>query len=68
MNDTERESIDRNIRRAVGTNVLGRIGKIVAAEQRADMEKAKVLSWLVRYGVVVLAGAALLLSLVMGVI
>lgn len=47
---------------------LRRIGKIVAQEQQAEDEKAEALRWLKRYGWIVLAGIALLLSYSYGLI
>ena len=68
MNSPEREKIDKNVRRVVGISALRKIGKIVAEEQQADTEKARILRWSARYGWVVLSGCGLLLAYVMGLI
>lgn len=68
MNQPDQELIEKTARRAAGISALRKIGRIVAEEQQADAEKAFVLHWLARYGWIVLAGAALLLAFLMGVI
>lgn len=74
MNDPEpRQSPEQNIveqkvRRAVGISALRKVGAIVAREQQADADKARVLRWFARYGWIVLAGAALLLAYLAGMI
>lgn len=47
---------------------LRQIGEIVAQEQRADYEKARLLRWSARYGWLLLAGIALVLSFAYGLI
>lgn len=68
MNNPEDELIEKKVRRVAGINALRKIGEIVAQEQQADEEKARVLRWFVRYGWIALAGIALLLSYVYGLI
>ncbi|MBI5429315.1 MAG: hypothetical protein HY938_02530 [Nitrosomonadales bacterium] len=68
MNDTEQEIVEKKVRRAVGISALRKIGRIVAEEQKTDVEKANVLRWLARYGWIILSGAALLLAYVLGLI
>jgi hypothetical protein len=58
----------KKVRRAVGLNVLRKIGVIVAEEQQADADKARVLRWFARYGWIVMTGSALLLAYLTGVI
>ncbi|MDO8262903.1 MAG: hypothetical protein Q7T21_06735 [Gallionella sp.] len=64
----EHEIVEKKVRRAAGINALRKIGIIVAEEQQADAEKAKVLRWFVRYGWIVLIGSALLLAYAFGLI
>ncbi|MDO8811881.1 MAG: hypothetical protein Q7J38_07635 [Gallionella sp.] len=66
--EPEREIVEHKVRRAVGVNALRKIGVIVAEEQQADADKARVLRWFARYGWLVLIGSALLLGYLMGVI
>ncbi len=66
MNNPEQEIIEKNVRRAAGINALRKIGVIVAEEQQADAEKAKVLRWFFRYGWIVLIGSARLLAYAFG--
>lgn len=68
MNNPEQEIIEKNVRRAAGINALRKIGVIVAEEQQADAEKAKVLRWFFRYGWIVLIGSALLFFYIFGFI
>lgn len=58
----EQSIVDQKVRRAVGISALRKIGVIVAGEQQADKDNAKVLRWLARYGWIVLPGAALLIA------
>lgn len=64
----EQETVEKKVRRAAGINALRKIGAIVAEEQRADAEKARVLRWFVRYGWIVLIGSALLLAYAFGLV
>jgi len=48
--EPERAIVEHKVRRAVGIHALRKIGKIVADEQQADEEKARVLRWFLRYG------------------
>lgn len=66
--EPEQEVVEHKIRRAAGINALRKIGVIVAEEQQADADKAKVVRLLARYGWIVLIGSALLLAYLMGVI
>ncbi|HXU93531.1 MAG TPA: hypothetical protein VFP33_07745 [Gallionella sp.] len=50
MSGPEKEIVEHKVRRAVGIHALRKIGKIVAEEQRADEEKARVVRWFLRYG------------------
>ena len=70
MNNLEpgQEIVEHKVRRAAGLNALRKIGAIVAEEQQADADKAKVLLWFARYGWIVLIGSALLLAYLMGVV
>lgn len=68
MDNQEQEIVEYKVRRATGINALHRIGRIVAEEQQADADKAKVLRWFIRYGWLLLAGGALLLAYLKGVI
>lgn len=68
MNNREQEIVEKIVRRAAGLNALRKIGAIVAEEQQADAEKARALRWFARYGWIVLAGSALLLAYLTGVI
>ena len=68
MNNSEQEIVEKKVRRAAGINALHKIGAIVAEEQQADAENAKVLRWFVRYGWIVLTGSALLFAYVFGLI
>lgn len=52
----------------MAASALRKIGRIVATEQQTDSDKAKLLRWFARYGLIVLAGAALLVAYVMGLI
>jgi hypothetical protein len=60
VNGDDQEIVEQEVRRAAGVNVLRKIGLIVAAEQRTDADKAKLLRWFARYGWIILPGAALL--------
>lgn len=72
MNDPEPEHspeqdiVEQKVRRAVGISALRKIGAIVAREQQADTDRAKVLRWFVRYGWLILLGGTLLLAYVTG--
>ena len=66
--DTDREFVEQRIRHAVGISALHRIGRIVAAEHRADDEKAAVLRWLLRYGWIIALCTLILFAYFMGVI
>jgi hypothetical protein len=68
MNKYEQERMEKNVRHAAGINALRKIGEIVAEEQQADAEKARVLRWFVRYGWLVLLGGVLLFSAYFGLI
>lgn len=68
MNHPEQEIIEQKIRHAAAINALRKIGKIVASENRADMEKLRVLRWFARYGWMILLGAVLLLAYGIGII
>lgn len=64
MNSAEQEIVRQKVRRAVGISALRKIGLIVSAEQQTDADKARLLRWFVRYGWIVLPGAALLTAYV----
>ena len=64
----EQDIVEQKVRRAVSINALRKIGVIVAEEQKADTDKAKVLRWFVRYGWIVLIGSTLLLAYAIGFI
>jgi len=68
MSDPEQEVVEYKVRRAVGINALRKIGCIVAEERQADTAKAKVLSWSIRYGWIVVLGTALLFAYAYGII
>lgn len=68
VNNPEQKIIEQKVRRAAGINALRKIGVIVAEEQRADIDRANVLRWFVRYGWLVLLGGGLLLAYAIGVI
>ena len=68
MNSTEREIVERKVRRAVAVSALREIGLIVASEQQTETDKAKLLRWLARYGLIILAGTALLVAYAAGLI
>jgi len=68
QDEPEQESMQRNIRHTVGISALRRIGRIVAAEQRADAEQAAALRWMLRYGWIALAVGVLLFAYFAGVI
>jgi len=68
VNHPEQEIIEQKIRRAAAINALRKIGKIVASENQADMEKLRVLRWFARYGWMILLGGALLLAYGIGII
>lgn len=68
MNHPEQEIIEQKIRRAAAINALRKIGKIVASENRADMERVRALRWFARYGWIILLGVALLLAYGIGII
>lgn len=66
--NNEQERMEKNVRRAAGINALRKIGELVAEEQRADAEKARVLRWFIRYGWLVLLVGVLLVSSYFGLI
>jgi len=66
--EPEQEVVEHKVRRAAGINALRKIGGIVAEEQQADANKAKVLCWFARYGWIVLPGSVLLLAYAIGLI
>ena len=68
MNHPEQEVVEQKVRRAAAINALRKIGKIVARENQADMDRAKVLHWFVCYGWVILLGGVLLLAYGSGII
>jgi len=68
VNHPEQEIIERKIRRAAAVNALRKIGKIVAREDQADVEKVKAVRWFVRYGWMILLFGALLLVYGIGII
>ncbi len=68
MQSPEQNIVEQKVRRAVGINALRKIGVIVASEQQADSDKAKVLHWFARYGWIVLLGAVLLVAYAMRLI
>jgi hypothetical protein len=68
VNHPEQEIIEQKVRRAAAVNALRKIGKIVASENQADMEKLRVLRWFARYGWMILLGVALLLAYGIGII
>ncbi len=59
---TEQSIVEHKVRRAAGINALRKIGLIVAREQQADTDKARVLRWFARYGWIALPGVALLVA------
>ncbi|MEO8332605.1 MAG: hypothetical protein ABI479_09225 [Gallionella sp.] len=68
MNDPEQEIIDQNVRRTAGISALRKIGKIVANEDHADRDKARVVRWFIRYGWMIMLGVLLLLAYATGMI
>lgn len=62
MNDRESEIVAHKVRRAAGINALRKIGRIVATEQQADTDKARILRWFARYGWFALPGVAILVA------
>ena len=68
MNHPEQEIVEQKVRRAAAINALRKVGRIVARENQADLDKAKVLRWFVRYGWMILLGGALLLAYGIGII
>jgi hypothetical protein len=62
VNNHEPEIVAHKVRRAAGINALRRIGLIVAREQQADSDKARILRWFARYGWIALPGVALLVA------
>ncbi|MFZ5523257.1 MAG: hypothetical protein ACOY9D_04115 [Pseudomonadota bacterium] len=68
MNQPEQEIVEQKVRRAAAINALRKIGRIVARENQADMDRVKVLRWFVRYGWMILLGGALLLAYGIGII
>jgi len=74
MNDPDhidnpvQDIVEHKIRRAVGLNALHKMGGIVAAEQQADAEKAKIVRWFIRYGWLVALVAGLSCAYVFGII
>ena len=57
MSDPEHDIVEHKVRRAAAINALRKIGVIVAEERQADTDKAKVLRWLARYGLLALLAA-----------
>ena len=68
MNHPEQEIVDQKVRRAVAFNALRKIGKIVARENQAKMDRVKALRWLTRYAWMVLLGVVLFLVYGIGII
>ena len=68
MNHSEQEIVEQKVRRAAAINALRKIGKIVARENQADMDRVKVLRWFARYGWMILLGGALMLAYGIGII
>ena len=68
MNHHEQEIVEQKVRRAAAINALRKIGKIVTREYQADLDRANVLRWFVRYGWMILLGGALLLAYGIGII
>ena len=68
MDKPEREIVEYKVRHAVGLHALRKIGKIVAEEQQADADKARVLRWFVRYGWLVALVIAVLYAYWAGII
>lgn len=68
MNDHEQEIVEQKVRRAAAINALRKIGRIVATENQADMDRAKMLRWFARYGWMILLGGTLLLAYGIGII
>jgi cation transport ATPase len=64
----EQNIVEQKVRHAAGINALRKIVAIVAREQQADTDTAKVLRWFARYGWIVLLGAALLVAYAIGFI
>ena len=64
----EQDIVEQKVRRAAAINALRKIGKIVARENQADMDRAKVLRWFAGYGWMILLGGALLLAYGIGII
>lgn len=68
MSDSEQDIVEHKVRRAVGLNALRKIGAIVAQEQQADVQRATVLRWMLRYGWLILLGGVALLAYAIGLI
>ena len=74
MNDPEprqdpgQDIVEQKVRRAAGISALRKVGAIVAREQQADADKARVLRWFARYGWIVLPGAALLAAFIIAMV
>jgi hypothetical protein len=68
MNHPEQEIVEQKVRRAAAINALRKIGKIVARENQADMDRVKMLRWFVGYGWMILLGGVLLLAYGIGII
>ena len=68
VNTDDQEIVERKVRRAVAVSALRKIGLIVASEQQTDSDKDKLLRWFARYGLIILAGTALLVAYVTGLI
>lgn len=66
MSDSDQDIVAHKVRRVVGINALRKIGGIVAAEQQADVQRKRALHYMLRYGWLVLLGAAALLAYIMG--
>ena len=60
MQSPEQSIVEQKVRRLVGINALRKIDVIVANEQQADTDKAKVLRCFARYGWIVLLSTVLL--------
>ncbi|MGC2047946.1 MAG: hypothetical protein WA635_04970 [Gallionella sp.] len=64
----EQDIVEQKVRRAVAINALRKIGKIVARENQADMDRVKVLRWFTGYGWMILLCGVLLLAYGIGII
>jgi hypothetical protein len=68
MSGPDQEIVEHKVRRAVGIHALRKVGRIVAEEQQADADKARVLRWFVRYGWLVALVIAVLYAYWAGII